>query len=229
MLRIAALLFLSLCIFGCSRVPKPVSHTFSSQQRLEAAEHWRELAATVVDGLKLTAGTLVYVAQDDKSTFGTAFSQFVRHEALLRGYPISPTPENAMEVTWGTQIVEHQGPRPHNAPFPGTSLLLAGLGLAGVHYYTHNDATWHDSLDTILILSGLAVEGVHAGSQWDTMSTTDTELIIGIVAKSNGLLQRNFIAVYYINRADKNQYWERKVPWEAPVILPSKELRVVSN
>lgn len=227
--RMFALLIIVLVMTGCARVPKPVGHVFSTQQQLEAAEHWRELAATVFDGLKLEPGKPVYVAQDDRSSFGRAFAQFMRHEALLRGIPVSAAPNGAIELDWGTQIVEHRGPRPHNAPFPGMGLLLAGLGLAGVHYFDHNNADWHDGLDTILILSGLAVEGANAASQWNSMSTTDTELIIGVVAKQDGQLRRNFLAVYYIDRAEKAQYWERQVPWESPVTLPTKQLQVVSK
>ncbi|WP_196610157.1 hypothetical protein [Nitratidesulfovibrio oxamicus] len=227
--RLFALLFLALIMAGCARVPKPVGHAFSTQQQLEAAEHWRELAATVLDGLKLEPGTPIHVAQDDRSDFGRAFSQFMRHEAMLRGMPVSTSPKGAMVLDWGTQILEHRGPRPSNAPFPGAGLLLAGLGMAGAHYYTHNDATWSDSLDTILILSGLAIEAGHASAQWNSMHTTDTELVIGVVARQNGQLRRNFLAVYYIDRADKVQYWERQVPWEAPVVLPTRQLQVVNK
>ncbi len=227
--RVFALLFLALIVAGCARVPKPVGHAFSTQQQLEAAEHWHELAATVLDGLKLEPGTQVYVAQDDRSDFGRAFSQFMRHEAMLRGMPVSPSPKGAVVLDWGTQIIEHRGPRPQNAPFPGTGLLLAGLGIAGAHYYTSNDAAWQDSLDTILILSGLAIEAAHAGPHWSAMQTTDTELVIGVVARQNGQLRRNFLAVYYIDKAEKGQYWERQVPWEAPVVLPTRQLQVVNK
>jgi hypothetical protein len=227
--RIGILLLGVLVAAGCARVPKPVSHVFSAQQQLEAAEHWRELAVTVLDGLKLEPGTVVHVSQEDRSAFGRAFSQFLRHEAMLRRLPVSATRAGALDLDWGVQIIEHNAARPRNAEFPGIGLLLAGLGVAGVQYIDHNSEVWQDAVSSGLILGGVLVEAANAGVQWQSMQTTDTELLINVVAKSDGTLKRNYIAVYYVNRVDKGHYWQRPVPWEVPLQLPTRQYQVVNR
>lgn len=228
-MRSVVIVVLALMLAGCAQVPKPVSHTFSVQQQLAAAAHWQELASTVMNQLQLEAGTPVYVAQDDRTTFGRAFAQFLRHEALLRNYPVALSPAGATELDWGVQIIGHNGKRPPNAPFPGVGLLLAGLGVAGIEYASHNVGAWQDAWNTGLILGGVLVEGGAAASQWEIMDSTDTELLIDVVAKKDGMLRKNFLAVYYIEKADKGHYANRPVPWETPQQLPARTYGVVSK
>ena len=221
MRNVLLLVFIAVAALGCARIPKPVGHQFSTQQTLEAAEHWRELAQAVVKHLPSRLSGPLYVSRDDRSPFGQAFAEFLRHEALLQGVPLSTTRDGATILDWGVRTIRHQADRAAPRAFPGQFTLLSALGAGAGYFVAANDV-----LPSAVLAGGLGLD-VAAACGDGFIPPTDTEVLISITTVKGDALLGNFLAVYYVNPEDRGHYWDRPAYWARPELLPEKSYRVV--
>lgn len=180
--RLAMLTMLMLIAFfaGCTRshVPVPEKPTAYSQEKMQAAEHWRDIAVDIADKIRdalversdLTMKPL-YVAQPDSRPFMLAFHQLVKSELVSRAVQVSERLEqDTVLVEYDVLTVRHNSP-PRTVYSP-----IADLGGA--------------------------VAGIFTGSA----STSDNEVVVNVrMAHDNRyVVHRSFIR--YINDADWAHY-----------------------
>jgi hypothetical protein len=123
-MRIQYGLLLLALLAGCTSVPKPSPYPYSSQQKMQAAHHWNELASEVAEEVaaRLKGGSgasveWVYVPSDDTSPFGEAFHDLLITELMKRGIPASSNPNSPLMIEWKVQRVAHNANR-SNPSFP---------------------------------------------------------------------------------------------------------------
>ena len=114
-MRIGTLICISLTILfsSCTMAPRLTNHTYSTQQKMESVAHWEWLAKYVVEFQVLPSlpsnpeFSRVYVDNSDTTDFGKAFYAYLVTELMNHGVVESRTPENAITVKWGTQLVRN--------------------------------------------------------------------------------------------------------------------------
>lgn len=220
-MRIALLALLLFAIMpGCARIPKPVGHQYSVQQKLEAADHWRELAQAAIKNLPSRLSGPLHVSGDDRSPFGRAFATFLRHEALVQGVPLSTTREGATVLDWGVSTVRHRAERTAPATYPGQFTLLSVLGAGAGYFVEANDA-----LPASVMAVGLGMDAAAAYAE-GLVEPTDTEVLINLTTVKDDALIGSYLAVYYVNPEDAGHYWDRPALWAKPEPLPEKRFTV---
>ena len=121
---------------GCANSPIPLAQNFelTSQYKVRSAGHWDLVSKDVVGQ---TAATLdkagvgsapVYVSLPAKpSAFDQGFREFLITKMVQGGKQVLTTPNpQALEVSYQTQVVRHNSPRPHFIP-GGFTMLAGGL------------------------------------------------------------------------------------------------------
>lgn len=132
-------------LVGCASSPIPVSANFpiTVEPKVRSAGHWGLLSNDVVkqtlDSLgKLGVSGNLYVALPTNPTeFDKAFQQFLITDLVKSGRVVQQYPDRALEVSYQTQIVRHNSPRPNFLPGRFTMITAGlyaayGLGLAPV-------------------------------------------------------------------------------------------------
>jgi hypothetical protein len=201
-MRMKAVYCLLVLLAGCSSVPKPSPYPYSSQQQMQAAHHWNELASEVAEEVA-ASGTRepVYIQHDDRSPFDQAFHGFLITELRKRSIPVSSNPKTPLHIDWEVQCVVHNANR-SNSSFPfGLGWLTGGITtlvaspFVGVEPLFGNGSLPH--CEVII-----------------TTQLTDTETRAVPVRNSD---------VYYINDKDWQHYWPR------PDIVVQKAYTVVDR
>jgi hypothetical protein len=114
-MRICTLVCISLTLLfsSCTMAPRVANHTFTTQQKMESVAHWEWLARYVVEFQVIPSLpsdpelSRVYVDNSDTTDFGKAFYNYLVTELVNHGVVESRTPENAITVKWGTQLVRN--------------------------------------------------------------------------------------------------------------------------
>lgn len=120
--RLAILTMLMLIAFlaGCTRshVPVPEKPKAYTQEKMQAAEHWRDIAVDIADKIRdalversdLTMKPL-YVAQPDSRPFMLAFHELVKSELVSRAVQVSERLElDTVLVEYDVLTVRHNSP-----------------------------------------------------------------------------------------------------------------------
>ncbi len=188
---------------GCALSPIPVSANFplTVEPKVRSAGHWNMLSNDVV---KQTLGSLsslgisgnLYVGLPANPTaFDVAFQQFLITDLVKSGRVVMQSPGQALEVSYQTQLVRHNSPRPHFVPGIYT-MITAGLYAA----YGLGTATNGEKM-----LGGLGLAGVadFVSSEYSG-GPTHTELILTTTIASGGRYLVRKTDVYYIENADVN-------------------------
>ena len=205
-------------LVGCASSPIPVSANFplTVEPKVRSAGHWGLLSNDVVkqtlDSLgKLGVNGNLYVAMPANATeFDKAFQQFLITDLVKSGRVVQQYPDRALEVSYQTQVVRHNSPRPHFVPGRFTMITAGlyaayGLGLAPV--------------------GDKMVGGLHAAVAADYIASVDsggptaTELILTTTIAQGGRYLVRKTDVYYIEEADTTllQY---KAPQVMKVVGP---------
>ena len=132
-------------LVGCASSPIPVSANFpiTVEPKVRSAGHWALLSNDVVKQTLESLGKLgvsgnLYVALPANATsFDRAFQNFLITDLVKSGRVVQQYPDKALEVSYQTQVVRHNSPRPHFVPGRFTMITAGlyaayGLGLAPV-------------------------------------------------------------------------------------------------
>ena len=129
-------------LVGCAqRAPIPVAENFeyTSQPKVRSAGHWDLVSRDVVgqtlgtlDKAGVAPGTPMHVSLPANATqFETAFREFLITKLVQNGAVVQQSPGQALDVSYGIQVVRHNSERPHF--IPGQFTMIA----AGPVSYTH--------------------------------------------------------------------------------------------
>lgn len=207
---------------ACTTSPIPVSENFplTVQPKVRSAGHWNLLSKDVISQTletlsKVGTTSSLYVAlPPNASTFDIAFREFLITELVKAGRVVQQAPERSIEVSYKTQVVRHESPRPHFVPGQFTMLttgLYAAYGLRNQYI----DAQ---------LLGGL---GVAAAA--DTIASinsggpTHTELILTTTVSTGGRYLARKTDVYYVEEDDATlfaAFMPPKLPKTVRVVGP---------
>jgi hypothetical protein len=168
---------------GCAQVPMPSTYHYTSQSRMQTAQHWHLFAAQVASDVAVNlkhapfpSTELIYIqcgshvpcSVDDRAhfivtPFAQAFHSFLITELTNQGIPISSNPDNRLKLDWTVQPVVHNTDRnkPHNFSFGGS-----GSGML-----------------------------------------PHSEIIITTTVTDGGAIRSRYANVFYINDEDWQHYW----------------------
>ena len=202
---------------ACTTSPIPVSENFplTVQPKVRSAGHWNLLAKDVIaqtlDTLSKVGSTApMYVAlPEHASDFDRAFREFLITELVKAGRPVVQKPDNAIEVSYQTQVVQHLAYRPHFVP-GGFTMLTAGL------YAMYGLRT--QSVDAKLLGGlGLAATADTIASV-NSNGPTHTELILTTTVANGGRYLARKTDVYYVEEVDAGLF-AAVLPPKAPKML----------
>ncbi len=121
--RLAILTMLMLIVFlaGCARssVPVPVRPVAYTQEKAQAADHWRDIAVDIADKIRdalvertdLTTKPL-YVVPPDSRPFMVTFNQLVKSSLVSRAIQVSERREpDSVQVEYDVVTVKHDPSR----------------------------------------------------------------------------------------------------------------------
>jgi hypothetical protein len=190
---------------ACASSPIPVSENFplTVQPKVRSAGHWNLLSKDVIKQTLETLSSVgttspLYVALPPKaSEFDVAFREFLITELVKARRVVSQTPDNAIEVSYKTQLVRHQSPRPHFVPGQFTMLaggLYALYGLRG------------EFLD-VKLAAGLGLTAAaDAVASMNSGGPTSTELILTTTVATGGRYLVRKTDLYYVEEADASLF-----------------------
>lgn len=191
-------------LVGCAaKSPIPLAENFelTVQPKVRSAGHWELLSRDVVaqtlgslERLGMPPATPLYVsAPANASAFDLAFRDFLITELVQSGAAVMQSPGPAVDVTYHTQVVRHNSPRPHFIPGQFTMLaggLLAAYGLR----HQHIDAQ---------MLAGFGLAGAaDYGASIDSGGPTHTEMILTTTVAQGGQYLVRKTDVYYLENVD---------------------------
>lgn len=188
---------------GCALSPIPVSANFplTVEPKVRSAGHWNLLSNDVVKQTLESLNTLgvsgnLYVGLPANATsFDRAFQQFLITDLVKSGRVVMQSPGQALEVSYQTQLVRHNSPRPHFIPGIYT-MITAGL------YAAYGLGTGTNGQQ---MLGGLGLAGgADFVSSEYSGGPTNTELILTTTIASGGRYLVRKTDVYYIENADVN-------------------------
>ena len=189
---------------GCAyRSPIPLAENFelTVQPKVRSAGHWELVSNDVVaqtlstlDKTGMAPGTQLHVAlPPNPSAFDLAFRDFLITKLVQSGAPVLQDPGQALNVTYNTQVVRHNSPRPHFIPGQFTMIaagLMAAYGLR------------HEHLDLQLLAALGATSLADYGASINSGGPTNTELILTTTVTRGGQYLARKTDVYYLENAD---------------------------
>ncbi|WP_422844531.1 hypothetical protein [Acidovorax sp. M2(2025)] len=189
---------------GCAyRSPIPLAENFelTVQPKVRSAGHWELVSNDVVaqtlsalDKSGVAPGTQLHVAlPPNPSAFDLAFRDFLITKLVQSGAPVLQDPGQTLNVTYNTQIVRHNSPRPHFIPGQFT-MIAAGVMAAYGLRNEHLDAQLLGALG----LTALADYGASINSG----GPTNTEMILTTTVTRGGQYVVRKTDVYYLENAD---------------------------
>lgn len=188
-------------LVGCAVSPIPVSANFplTVEPKVRSAGHWNLLSNDVVKqtleslGRLGVSGNLYVGLPANASAFDRAFQQFLITDLVKSGRVVQQSPNQALEVSYQTQVVRHNSPRPWFVP-GRFSMITAGLYAV----YGLGNATVGEKM-----LGGL---GLAAGADYISSESsggpTHTELILTTTIASGGRYLVRKTDIYYVEEAD---------------------------
>ena len=193
---------------GCAyRSPIPLAENFelTVQPKVRSAGHWEVISNDVVaqtlstlDKTGMAPGTQLHVAlPPNPSAFDLAFRDFLITKLVQSGAPVLQDPGQALNVTYNTQVVRHNSPRPHFIPGQFTMIaagLMAAYGLR------------HEHLDLQLLAALGATSLADYGASINSGGPTNTELILTTTVTRGGQYLTRKTDVYYLENADTSLF-----------------------
>ncbi len=186
---------------ACATSPIPVSENFplTVQPKVRSAGHWnllsRDVVAQTLDTLsKVGTTSHLYVAlPPNASEFDRAFREFLITELVKSGRIVMQKPDNAIEVSYQTQVVRHQSYRQHFVP-GGFTMLTAGLYAMYGLRLEHVDAKLVGGLGLAAVADTVA--SINSGGP------THTELILTTTVATGGRYLTRKTDIYYVEEED---------------------------
>ena len=189
---------------GCAyRSPIPLAENFelTVQPKVRSAGHWELVSHDVVaqtlgtlDKAGVAPGAALHVAlPPNPSAFDLAFRDFLITKLVQSGAPVLQDPGQTLNVTYNTQVVRHNSPRPHFIPGQFT-MIAAGLMAAYGLRHEHVDAQLLGALGFTALAD--------YGSSINSGGPTNTELILTTTVTRGGQYVARKTDVYYLENAD---------------------------
>jgi hypothetical protein len=204
---------------GCASSPIPVSANFpiTVEPKVRSAGHWGQLSNDVVKQTleslnKLGVSGNLYVAMPaNATTFDKAFNNFLITDFVKAGRVVQQTPDQALEVSYQTQVVRHNSYRPNFLPGRFT-MITAGLYAA---YGLGVDPNFGDKM-----AGGLAAAiGADYIASESSGGPTATELILTTTIATGGRYLVRKTDVYYVEEVDA-PLMQYKAPQVMKVVGP---------
>jgi hypothetical protein len=173
-----AILFLT----SCAQVPKEESYHLSYQKKMQASEHWNELAKKIAEDVRLKTGDRkiqVFMSDVDRSPFRNAMRTLLAAELHHRDVVLTADESSPYKLDLKVQEVFHSAVR-RNSIF--------------------------GSLLSFLLLD--IPQSVFLGETDFSKKKPHSEVIVtyALLKNEHSLLRNN--AIFYINDADRAHYWE---------------------
>ena len=217
-LKLMALGAGALLLAGCVSSPIPVSANFpiTIEPKVRSAGHWGQLSNDVVKqtlealGKAGVSGNLYVALPVNPTAFDKAFQQFLITDLVRAGRVVQQGPEQALVVSYQTQVVRHNSPRPNFLPGRFT-MITAGLYAAyGLGYNPVGDK----------MAGGLAAAaGADYIASESSGGPTATELILTTTIATGGRYLVRKTDVYYVEEADTT-LMQYKAPQVMKVVGP---------
>jgi hypothetical protein len=204
---------------GCASSPIPVSANFpiTVEPKVRSAGHWGQLSNDVVKQTleslnKLGVSGNLYVALPTNATaFDKAFNNFLITDFVKAGRVVQQNPDQALEVSYETQVVRHNSYRPNFLPGRFT-MITAGLYAA---YGLGVDPNFGDKM-----AGGLAAAiGADYIASESSGGPTATELILTTTIATGGRYLVRKTDVYYVEEVDAS-LMQYKAPQVMKVVGP---------
>ena len=204
-MRLLALGVGAALLSACATSPIPVSENFplTVQPKVRSAGHWNLLSKDVVGQTLETlnkVGTVahLYVALPPQaSEFDKAFREFLITELVKAGRIVQQGPEQAVEVSYRTQVVRHESPRPHFVPGQFTMITAGLYAMYGLRN-EYIDAKLAGGLGLAAVADTLA--SVNSGGP------THTELILTTTVATGGRYLARKTDLYYVEEEDASLF-----------------------
>jgi len=200
-------------IVSCSYTPKPISHQFSTQKKIQAAEHWEILAKDFAKQIASSAqiqgvSPSIYVQDNDVSDFGRAFRGYLITELFGLGCNIAYVPDGALNARWSVKKIYHKAERKASA-FPATRTITSALGY-GIYKIFDSSSPVVSSLlvtaGSIDLLDNMDLINKGMGGFSVTNNVPHTEIILGFTLSKEGKIFSRKTQAYYVNQEDFNHY-----------------------
>ncbi len=98
-----------------SQVPVPNAFTLSTQQKMQAMQHWKVLSEDVaglvrkrLDDISFDAQIPIYVAPSGTTPFEKAFHELLLTGLVETGLEVSNQPKGSLQLSFDIQVVTHQ-------------------------------------------------------------------------------------------------------------------------
>jgi len=178
--KILICMFFALFFWGCSQVPKPASHKFTHQTKVEASEHWNIFAKDI--GLNIaeaiTQGDIsnpsITFLPNNNSPFCRAFRSFLGTHFIKSGIDIKEIDMADYQLDWSVQVVKNEGPRASTYSPPGSATFVALLGY-GVYKIFDNSSSAAN-----VIALGIALDIIKEVMEYNSIPLPKNEVIINV-------------------------------------------------
>lgn len=198
---------------GCrSQVPKPTSYKFSTQQKMQAAQHWDVLAQDVASQIakKLNNRNVenrnpLYVQNDSKLTFTDAFYDLLVGHLIDRGVPVTNNKQGAIVAQYDVQLIRHSANNSQR-PWPGTHTATASTISGGIEVARNisGEVAKRVAAYSGGILLGAAIDASYGYH----VKLPRNEVLITTTLEQNDRLVLKNTDIYYINDKDFWHYVE---------------------
>ena len=189
---------------GCAyRSPIPLAENFelTVQPKVRSAGHWELVSNDVVaqtlstlDKVGVAPGTKLHVAlPGNPSSFDLAFRDFLITKLVQSGAPVLQNPGQTLDVTYNTQLVRHNSPRPHFVPGQFTMIAVGLMAAYGLR---------HEHLEAQLLATLGLTSLADYGSSINSGGPTNTEMILTTTVTRGGQYVVRKTDVYYLENAD---------------------------
>lgn len=207
--KLALFLFGASLLNACANIknpdaPVPINFPHSTQQHLQASQHWAIVAADIADQIliDLTNNHLldkpVYVnSLSSKTEFNKALNDFLITELVKNGVKVSRVKEKNIVLDYKAQVVKFKSSRDVLLPSKLKWTSLAGGLVVG--------RLLADAID-INTFDGLALTGGAVADLWITNQAPNLELVVTSSIVSNQIYVSRATNLYYANVDDIHLY-----------------------
>ena len=208
------MIWICLCLFfwGCSEVPKPILHDFTTQKKIQASSHWNVLAEDIgADVLNVirqenTSTPSIAFSPNNNSPFCRAFRSFLGTYFVNSGIDIKENNNADYQLNWAVQVIKHEGERSSSGSFPGKNTLVAMLG-SGVYKIVDSGSVGAGVIGGAVVLD--LIQEVYNINRIDLPKN---EILINISLVESNKYKYRSSNVYYLNDLDIKHYYGTRDP-----------------
>ena len=199
-----------------SKMPVPNAFRLSTQQKMQAAHHWKLLAEDVahlvaekIDGSYQETLIPIYVAPSGITPFEKAFHDLLLTSLVEIGLDVSNRPEGNRQLTFDIQVITHHqkilrsGAVVYESLAPGFFVQRGTPSLYGPEEETGGGEILEDSAE-VEVIEHHAELNIEAGEY--AVELPKNEIIVTTSLMFSGKYIMRNSSIYYINDPDWSQY-----------------------